>query len=67
MNTLFYGDCLTIMREKMNRQSVDLVYLDPPFNSNEDYNGSVSNSVEIHTSRYGLSTRATVAIKPVLE
>lgn len=38
MNTLYYGDCLTIMREKMTPQSVDLVYLDPPFNSNEDYN-----------------------------
>ena len=29
--------------------------------------GSVLNSVEIHTSRYGLSTRATVAVKPALE
>ena len=38
MNTLYYGDCLTIMRDKMRPQSVDLVYLDPPFNSNEDYN-----------------------------
>ena len=38
MNTLYYGDCLTIMRDKMAPQSVDLVYLDPPFNSNEDYN-----------------------------
>ncbi len=38
MNTLYYGDCLTIMREKMTPQSVDLVYLDPPFNSNEDHN-----------------------------
>ena len=37
-NTLFYGDCLTIMREKMAPETVDLVYLDPPFNSNEDYN-----------------------------
>jgi len=38
MNTLFYGDCLTIMREKMQAESVDLVYLDPPFNSKRDYN-----------------------------
>ena len=37
MNRLFYGDCLTIMRE-MPLGSVDLVYLDPPFNSNRDYN-----------------------------
>ena len=34
---LFYGDCLTIMRD-MNLASVDLIYLDPPFNSNRTYN-----------------------------
>ena len=38
MNTLYYGDCLTIMREKMQPESIDLVYLDPPFNSKRDYN-----------------------------
>lgn len=38
MNTLYYGDCLTIMRERMQPQSVDLAYLDPPFNSKRDYN-----------------------------
>ena len=38
MNTLYYGDCLTIMREKMQADSVSLVYLDPPFNSKRDYN-----------------------------
>ena len=38
MNTLYYGDCLTIMRERMQPKSVDLVYLDPPFNSKRDYN-----------------------------
>lgn len=37
MNTLYYGDCLTIMRD-MPLGSIDLVYLDPPFNSNRDYN-----------------------------
>ena len=34
---LFYGDCLTIM-ERMEPDSVDLIYLDPPFNSQRDYN-----------------------------
>ena len=38
MNKLYYGDCLTIMRDFMNLGSVDLIYLDPPFNSNRDYN-----------------------------
>ena len=37
MNRLHYGDCLTIMQE-MPLGSVDLIYLDPPFNSNRDYN-----------------------------
>lgn len=36
MNRLLYGDCLTHLRE-MPKWSVDLVYLDPPFNSNRDY------------------------------
>ncbi len=37
-NTLFYGDNLPILREYIPDQSVDLVYLDPPFNSNRSYN-----------------------------
>ena len=37
MNRLYYGDCLTIMQD-MALVSVDLIYLDPPFNSNREYN-----------------------------
>ena len=37
-NTLFYGDNLAIMREYIPDESVDLIYLDPPFNSNRSYN-----------------------------
>jgi site-specific DNA-methyltransferase (adenine-specific) len=37
-NTLFYGDNLTILREYIPDESVDLIYLDPPFNSNRSYN-----------------------------
>ena len=37
-NTLFYGDNLDILREHIDDDSVDLVYLDPPFNSNANYN-----------------------------
>lgn len=37
-NTLYYGDNLDIMREHIPTASVDLVYLDPPFNSNRNYN-----------------------------
>src|SRR5215210_3533648 len=37
-NTLFYGDNLDILREYIPTESIDLVYLDPPFNSNRSYN-----------------------------
>ena len=37
MNRLYYGDCFTIMQEWPNA-CVDLIYLDPPFNSNRQYN-----------------------------
>ena len=38
MNWLYYGDNITIMREKLNKGSVDLIYLDPPFKSDTNYN-----------------------------
>ncbi len=37
-NQLFYGDNLDVLRRHVKDESVDLVYLDPPFNSNQDYN-----------------------------
>ena len=37
-NTLYYGDNLDILRRYIADESVDLVYLDPPFNSNATYN-----------------------------
>lgn len=37
MNRLYYGDNLTIMQQ-MGKHSVDLIYLDPPFNSQQNYN-----------------------------
>lgn len=38
MNTLYYGDNLPILREHIQDESIDLVCLDPPFNSNRSYN-----------------------------
>jgi site-specific DNA-methyltransferase (adenine-specific) len=38
MNKLYYGDNLDILREHIADESVDLIYLDPPFNSKRDYN-----------------------------
>ena len=39
-NLLYFGDNLEWLRQqgKFPDESVDLVYLDPPFNSNQDYN-----------------------------
>lgn len=37
-NTLYYGDNLEILRKSIPPESVDLVYLDPPFNSDQTYN-----------------------------
>ena len=37
-NSLFYGDNLEILRQHFADESVDLVYLDPPFNSRATYN-----------------------------
>lgn len=38
MNQLYYGDNLDILRRYIKDESVDLIYLDPPFNSNATYN-----------------------------
>lgn len=37
-NALYYGDNLTILRRYIRDESVDLIYIDPPFNSNANYN-----------------------------
>jgi DNA modification methylase len=38
LNRLYYGDNLDVLRRHVENESVDLVYLDPPFNSNASYN-----------------------------
>ncbi len=38
MNNLYFGDNLTVLREQVKDETVDLVYLDPPFNSSANYN-----------------------------
>jgi len=37
-NQLYYGDNLAVLREYIKNESVDLIYLDLPFNSRQDYN-----------------------------
>jgi hypothetical protein len=38
MNHLYYGDNLAVLRASIGDETVDLIYLDPPFNSNANYN-----------------------------
>lgn len=38
MNTLYYGDNLNILKEYIKDESIDLIYLDPPFQSGKSYN-----------------------------
>ena len=40
-NRLYFGDCLDVMREHIPAESVDLIYLDPPFNSKRLYNAFI--------------------------
>ena len=37
-NQLYFGDNLAVLREHIREESVDLIYLDPPFDSRQDYN-----------------------------
>jgi adenine specific DNA methylase Mod len=37
-NSLYFGDNLEILRNEIKSDSVDLIYLDPPFNSKANYN-----------------------------
>jgi len=37
-HALYYGDNLAVLRESIATESIDLIYLDPPFNSNASYN-----------------------------
>jgi site-specific DNA-methyltransferase (adenine-specific) len=37
-NKLYYGDNYDVLRQHIKDESVDLIYLDPPFNSRQDYN-----------------------------
>jgi len=37
-NALYYGDNLEVLRKYFPNNCIDLIYLDPPFNSKADYN-----------------------------
>jgi site-specific DNA-methyltransferase (adenine-specific) len=46
MNNLYYGDNLEVLRKKIQTESVDLCYIDPPFNSKRNYNQIYNNMGE---------------------
>ena len=48
--TIWTGDNLPIMRG-LNSESVDLIYLDPPFNSNKDYAAPIGSKPRARRSR----------------
>ncbi len=37
VNQLYYSDNLQVLREHITDESIDLIYLDPPFNSKRDW------------------------------
>ena len=75
MNTLYYGDCLEIMQE-MPIKGIDLIYLDPPFNSKKEYNSiyrdetgrPLPQQVRAFNDQWTLDKKAEEAIKtmPIL-
>src|SRR5947209_4527326 len=43
MNQLYYGDNLEVLRKHIRDETVDLCYIDPPFNSKRNYNQIYNN------------------------
>jgi site-specific DNA-methyltransferase (adenine-specific) len=74
-NSLYYGDNLEIMRKYLRDESVDLCYMDPPFNSNRSYNQIYSKPGESQDAAQAQAfidtwewdTRAMAGFKEILE
>ena len=73
-NTLYYGDNFDVLRRHVKDESVDLVYLDPPFNSNADYNllfeehgEKAAAQVQAFTDTWEWNTEARAAYEEVVE
>src|SRR5450756_1159878 len=64
MNRLYYGDNLTVLRGCIDNESVDLVYLDPPFNSQATYNVLFLSLIHIsEPTRLGMISYAVFCLK----
>jgi site-specific DNA-methyltransferase (adenine-specific) len=73
-NVLYYGDNLDVLRRHIPDESVDLVYLDPPFNSNADYNilfeehgEKAAAQVQAFTDTWEWNTEARGAYEEIVE
>ncbi|MEW6226001.1 MAG: site-specific DNA-methyltransferase [Chloroflexota bacterium] len=74
LNTLYYGDNLDVLRRHVKDESVDLVYLDPPFSSNADYNvlfaehgEKAAAQVQAFSDTWEWNTEARAAYEDVVE
>ena len=75
MNRLYYGDCLTVM-DGLGNDFVDLIYLDPPFKSQRDYNAiykdetgrPLPDQIEAFCDQWTLDeeTERAIRVQPVL-
>src|SRR3954467_12590615 len=74
-NSLYYGDNLDVMRKYLRDESVDLCYMDPPFNSKRSYNQIYSRPGESQDAAQAQAfidtwewdTRAMAGFKEILE
>jgi DNA modification methylase len=73
-NFLYYGDNLDVLRRHVRAESVDLVYLDPPFNSNANYNvlftehgEKAAAQVQAFTDTWEWNSEARAAYEEVVE
>ena len=73
-NLLYYGDNLDVLRRHVKDETVDLVYLDPPFNSNADYNvlfaehgEKAAAQIEAFTDTWEWNTEARLSFEETVE
>lgn len=73
-NLLYYGDNLDVLRRHVKDETVDLVYLDPPFNSNADYNvlfaehgEKAAAQIEAFTDTWEWNTEARLSFEEMVE
>jgi DNA modification methylase len=73
-NLLYYGDNLDVLRRHVKDESVEIVYLDPPFNSNATYNllfeehgEKAAAQVQAFTDSWEWNTDARQAYEEIVE